>query len=127
MFLIRKGTCFLQISAYNTAKERLAKQTSNNETPLPTSDVPHLYKDKTVDLETGETKPESEMNLNLVNEATKDKSNVDDDSKQSTNEKGGDVEAVLQNGNSVSDDGPRSSSPNAESTPENTPVKGICW
>ena len=129
VLLTRGGTYLLQISAYNTAKERLAKRTSNDEARLPTSDIPYLYKDKTVDLETGETKPESERNVNFGNEAAEDKSKVnrDGDSKQSANEKSGDVETALQNENSVSNDGPRSSSPNVESTSENLPGKGICW
>ena len=118
----------LQISAYNTSKERFSKDISNDETSLPTSDVPHLYLDKTLDLEIGETKPESKGDLILGNEPAKGKANFsDNNSKQYTNRKSGDIETVLRNGNSVSKDDPRNSSSNGKTTSENIPVKGICW
>ena len=80
-------------------KRRLENQSDHDETSLPKTDVPHLYKDEAVDLETGEVNPPNSG-------------------------KSDDADAVFQNGNVASNDGPRISSPKVESTSEDAPVKG---
>ena len=46
----------MQISEYNTKQERLAKGQEPEKVPLDTFEISTLYKDKAVDLETGEAK-----------------------------------------------------------------------
>ena len=111
---------FLKISAYNTAKERLAKQEAIEGSP-PMSDIPHIYKDEAVDLETGEINPESEKMLHDDRQSADEDSSRQDKSGPSDTEK---LNNVAGNGNIVTQNDQKNSSPNAESTPENESAIG---
>ena len=119
----------MQISAYNTAKERLAKQASHEEVPLSSADIPHLYKDKSVDLETGETKPDSENKSHSDARTTKEASDETPSKKDEvnghmSNKNGHKTNEALHNGHDISSEGTESSSLEAKTKPDDQASKG---